>query len=59
MSGSVFLVIGLHASRGLAAFARAARLSEHLAFVSRRTHVQAGFGFALSEHQSLHSCVAR
>ena len=59
MSGSVFLVVGLHASRSLAAFSRAARLSEHLAFVPRRTHLRAGFVFALGEHQSLQGCAFR
>jgi len=42
----MFLVVGLLASRGLAALQRAAGSLEHLAFLLFRTRLRAGFGSA-------------
>ena len=47
MLASVFLVVCLHALRGLAALVRAAASSEHSAFIVGRTRLRAGFVFAL------------
>ena len=54
MLAAVFSVVYLLVLRGLAALVRAAASLEYLAFVVGRTHLRAGFVFALPGfHRSL------